>query len=361
VVACGRVDEAPADGDAWRGPAQEQTVPIPPFPDRCSRYEIQYAPRIAGSPDPVVPCACKGAPFVFCDSTTCVTSFNCDAACQSLAEPAPSLQQCFGECDPGQDYGQVSCTALPGSSKGVFSTDFCSEDADCFEGEHCLAVTEDGVRKCSPSNNTCNDQADCSDGSRCALPDGGIVGYCGDGRDQSICFSDGDCRANARCVWAVNEPELGRCSTGQSRAPCAADTDCDGGKCFSSQCSHGGLFEECGSGRDCATSLRCISLGVVLGSELRLCSDGRKQSNCETDSDCVAGLHCSIGLCFDNGNRSWCDTDDECRSGHCQVGSNDQTCTSGEAGAPCMDAGDCIAGSCVRQAGQFDWESGTCE
>jgi hypothetical protein len=364
AAACGQAEGGPQEegGDEWRGPAREQTLEIPPFPDLCSRYEIERVPRDPGSSGRILSCPCGNGFYIPCDESSCVVSFSCEAACQGLSEPAPSLSQCVGECEPG-DSGPVPCVALPGGTSGAFATDFCVEDADCSGDTRCLAVTEVGVRKCSSPNSTCNAHADCTDGTRCIRPDASIVGSCGDGRDQSICFSDYDCRANARCVWGVNafEPELGRCSTGQSRAPCAGDSDCDGGKCFSSYCSTGGLSEECSADGDCATGLRCTSLGIVLERELRLCSDGRESSSCEADSDCVAGLHCSIGLCFDDSNESWCDTDDECGSGRCQVGSNYQTCTSGEPGAPCMDAGDCVGGSCTRQAGQLDWESGTCE
>lgn len=352
--------------DEWRTPAPAETPPIPPFPDQCSRYQIVRVPRAPGDESRQLNCPCTPTLYFssLCDKSSCITSINCDALCASIGEPGLKWHDCSGNCEVGQDYGPSQCLQLPGVDKGLFQTsEWCLDDSQCWEDQHCIAVTRDGVRVCRSLNTECNAQSDCDSGSRCALPDDSFLGRCGDGRDGSICFTDADCRKNARCIPRVDSFALsdgGICSTGARGSRCADDGDCSVGHCRFSKCSSGDVHDGCHTSSDCQPGLHCQNWGLTYDPDYALCSDGSVSLKCEHDNDCAAGLYCAQGSCQDGSNHSYCDADEQCASGRCQLASDFPTCTSGEPEALCMDGDDCASGACVRAPGTYDWQSGRC-
>lgn len=359
----GSVPTSPVASDAWRAPAQTETPPIPAFPDLCSRFGIVRMPRAAGDESRELSCPCAPAlqSYNLCDQSSCVTSFSCDAWCASLGEPGPSLFDCMGNCEVGVDYGIVACVQLPGGTNGTFGTSgWCLDDSQCYDGWHCVAVTTEGFSTCT-QNAQCNTQSDCGDGLRCALPDDSFLGYCGDGRDGSPCFDDADCRENARCRFTADSANFGLCSSGAHGSACATDDDCSSGTCLFSQCNSGIARDRCLTSADCQPGLHCQSWGIADDPDYALCSDGSVWSTCQVEGDCAPGLYCSSERCQDGSEESPCDADAQCQSGRCQLAGDFPTCTSGQPGSRCMDADDCISGSCYREPGLYDWTSGRCD
>jgi hypothetical protein len=343
---------------------QETAAPeIPPFPDLCSRYQIEYAGGGCGQGCPSVPvdCGSYGSPYVPCAPRLgCVGSFDAAAVCESeQAVWSPSLADCVGYCISDDECGPGRCVVLPGAKAGncIFVDGFCVDDGDCPRG-HCVATRADGVRSCSDSGDgdACNRTADCADGLHCILPPSSFLGACGAGDLAGICYRTSDCAAPMRCVTAEPVPSLpgnpGQCTDGGERSPCGADADCRAGRCIQLRCNTGQVNEDCGSGADCKSGLWCVQ---------GYCRDGSLNSTCEQDSQCAPGLYCAIGeLCSDGAENALCDRDDQCRSGRCALNADYPICTSGDPGAPCMDAGDCASGACVRAPGISDRDLGAC-
>ena len=323
-------------GGAGLGGVTQPPPVIPPFPDLCSNY---------------------------------------------TDNPYVRPYDCEGNCRSDEDCGGTPCTVLPGATGGVcsaFSPGLCLDDADCpsewWPNNRCVAVTADGIRQCSRGEDqACNRDEHCSAGLRCSLPDASFLGHCTAGANRDLCARTADCQAGQRCF--EQEPgkgvdplngAWGLCSDGSDGALCAANSDCRRGHCVALQCSSGGQESGCKLASDCQAGLHCVPWETPPDPrfpDVGSCSDGTRASlsHCITASHCANGHYCSHGMCMDGLEDAWCDADAQCTSGRCLVGGDYEMCTTGQPGSQCINAGDCVSGSCYRKPGLFEREAGVCQ
>jgi hypothetical protein len=357
---------SPSSETDWPEAAPLPTPDIPPFPDLCSELKVELGPP--GTACQPLNCPCTQNLFLYLgDGTSCASSVDCDALCNALADGSrPRVETCVGVCTSDAFCGGSPCVSLPGAIKGTCGEPWCLSDDDCGKGIHCVAVRPNGVRACA-SQGACNTTADCSDGYRCALPEQSFIGTCGDGRDSSVCYRESDCRIGWRCVYGsdlTDSPESGRCTSGLADAPCGHDDDCaDQGKCFSRKCSTGRVNDGCLVDSDCEPGLQCVNLGITDEPTFAICTNGTIGAQCERPSQCAAGNYCSHGRCFNGSAGDYCDQHNQCQSERCLVNADSlyQECTTGESGSPCMDADDCLGGTCRREAGLPPSYPGLCD
>jgi hypothetical protein len=326
-VACGGNAIGPGEhASGGTGASAEPAPAIPPPPDPCAEFQIEYAgfAQAGGTCDnencPAIDCNCP-AVLVACSPVAgCVKSVDCAAVC-GAGDDDDALVCIIGACtaDAGCRAGS-RCVIAKGMDQGYCTGGSdggsCIETKDCPSGERCVAVASDGTRQCieqateqEASFSPCNTSADCASGRHCALPDASFLGYCSSGTVYDHCFRDADCQTGLRCV---ND----QCTDGLIDSPCATTSDCHRGYCAEGRCNEGKNDDFCNLASDCQSKI-CV-FGIR-------CSSGDIDAACETDSDCLSGR------CAGNGALS--------------------ACTSGALGSKCLDAADCASNSCVHAPG----------
>jgi hypothetical protein len=274
-------------------------------------------PACAGETDEACAGACDGAL-----RTTCVYpagEVQCrDASCE--AGKATVVAHCTGagSCAPEQ-----TVTCHNGCEGRICAGDACLVNADCKDGEHCIAGT------CAP-------QAE--DGSACGAASDCSSGFCVDG----VCCNsacDGQCQA------CDNANKLGVCSPVSgaphgARVPCTSDGSTCGGACdgqdpdgcrypSGTACGEG----SCSPGQDgseavatvsalCNGSGRCPAPrqqacgGAGCDADQKLCN-----GECADGSACPAGQYCSAGVCVTTQpTGTACQAASDCASGFCVDG-----------------------------------------
>jgi hypothetical protein len=304
------------------GPLGTPPAPIPPPPDPCAPFAIQYTSAGAGGPDdcPVVDCNCNAyAGPVPSPRHGCVQSVDCSAACASEGWLTCALESCASDADCGQGG---DCLLAPGAIEGLCQTSgpgaACIDVGDCQVGERCVAFQADGSRGCiDPSQNDrghCNVDADCP-ATHCARLGASFLGLCSAGDNYAFCFSDGDCASGLRCKKQVGD-QPGWCSDGADGSPCERTADCRTGICAWGSCSAGNIDDYC-----------------------------------EKNGDCRSGF-CSFGVrCTDGAVDAECAQDDQCATGRCAGNAAMSACTTGAPSAKCVDDQDCVDGVCQHPEG----------
>ncbi len=237
-------------------------------------------------------------------------------ACDPKARPGPCSED--ADCPEGQGCVAGLCVLVD-----------CREDADCEAGESCV-------------DHTCLSGGECSLDGECAL---GQV--CEQGRCVAGCRTDRDCPADARCLGA--EDGLGEC------AECLTDADCAAGE----RCLEGACRQACQGAQDCPgqhcdpgtqTCVDCLEDGHCAVGEI--CTGGECVAGCRSDRDCPAGQSCQQGVCVSAcAADADCPLDQYCAAGTCTPGCRDDAgCAAGEicqghaCVQGCRDDADCPAG-----------------
>lgn len=208
--------------------------------------------------------------------------------------------------------------------------DDCQDDADCLS----LNCTEDGseqycTRECDPLH----PEIGCPTGMFCSVSEG-CAGRCLRGEVGSLgnlenCEADTDC-ASLRCADPGDgqkrclepcEGELGACLDGEV---CAANPgSCNG--CVPAEW----VLSDRGLGEPCETGEECRSGNCLEDRDATYCS-----RDCADDEDCPSEYHCRADACV-RGRR-------------------------GGIGAPCVQNGDCAAGSFCATLGEVSWCTSFC-
>ncbi len=185
--------------------------------------------------------------------------------------------------------------------------DECAEDADCAQGELCVAgllgdvcavdktllVVPDDARACYDSRQ-CGGYA-CID-DRCATRCATDVGESG---------SDYGCRDGYACVELEGE-FLGVC---ESAAGCEDDTDCAGARCIGDQCA-----AVCYGDADCLRGFACAGEPDEVWGECVPEAGAAPEVPCSTNAEC-GPYTCNDGTCF-----SFCLDFEQCRGGSaCEI------------------------------------------
>lgn len=140
---------------------------------------------------------------------------------------------------------------------------------------------------------------------------------------------------------------------------CKSDPDCSramsGPKCLVPPGSPIGECISGGANTSCLTNANCLSKTCVVDADgLGLCAARLPGTRCNTDEQCLAGLHCAltagafVGACSDGADKGLCATDDDCQPPlRCRPLHGTHLCTSRSKGAPCDSVADCDTGFCV--------------
>jgi hypothetical protein len=227
-------------------------------------------------------------------------------------------------------------------------------------GKGCLSLA-DCKRVCNRelglNRQACEERIASAGAQSCSEDDDCASGACREERIGSICVDmvrcgeDGHCGAGSACLFDPSsldpkaEPtSLGACADGRGESLCYADDDCVFGRCAGQRCTAGLEGETCTSNGNCASGF-CRTTGTAMaGVELvGSCVSGERGGGCTDDSDCGDDLHCTGTVCFTDGVGENCERDDQCASSTC-IGSR---CRGGEPGSQCEDDGDCVSGVCA--------------
>ncbi len=304
--------------------------------------------------------ASKGACL---DETRCLTSVNCEIACQLDIVELANCSNNSGDNATGESCESLTCDSnqacLPnGEGPGEPA---CQDLTPCEENSDC---TTDMCREgfCQLKSN----------GSACRHPPECLSGFCAgesfqDRRCQEGALGD-PCDSNSDCLLScVREYDSARntfyeiCTDGAIGNPCNDDEDCELSTCVSSvedegiirMCSDRQEGSLCDDNEDCDEGA-CVGQRLDDGREIiRSCSAGRPGDPCNHLSHCEEGLACrfydtSEGICgignSDEGES--CIDGEECTSGICV----NQRCNNGEDNDRCEDNQDCLSGICLASA-----------
>jgi hypothetical protein len=136
---------------------------------------------------------------------------------------------------------------------------------------------------------------------------------------------------------------------------CLSSIDCD------VACNFRGSVYSCAQQNTCTSDSDCGGYFCVMssGSSSGSCSRGQAGASCVDDGDCDSG-DCmsdprlgSLRCKGDKSTGSSCSSDYECTSGICAVNSSTgtQQCSDGDIGDPCSDSSDCQSGAACVYAG----------
>jgi hypothetical protein len=293
-----------ADAGAAGAPAQS-TSTIPPPPDPCAPLHIEYSGSGNQCEDcPLIDCPCNGKQYLCSPIDGCVKSLDCAALCKGDAEQGLYCSYLACKVDGDCEHGQ--CVVYPSATVGRCQIDSeCVDVSDCNPGSHCVAVEEDGTRRCVQAGSSCNDDADCPLGS-CALPPDSFVGTCSSHTVQEHCYDNADCNAGLRCI-------LNSCSDGSYGTSCMTSSDCSSGRCKFGACNDGRKGDACSDDTECQSRI-CLS-GTF-------CSDGALDQVCAENADCVSGIcaqNLDVSICADGKSGSKCAKAADCSSGVCDL------------------------------------------
>jgi hypothetical protein len=176
---------------------------------------------------------------------------------------------------------------------------------------------------------------------------------------------DDEC-GDGKCVF---DPAFGgRCSTGDDFQACKEANDCQSGFCV----SVGADFARCASGEPgaaCDNSDQCLAGTCIeytpgpadfAPDGPGFCTSGLPDELCTEDEQCVAPAHCVpevpgrvLASCSPGEIGDLCNDAGDCQSGFCFVWGDidpQQTgvCTAGAFRDPCIDGADCESGYCSR-------------
>lgn len=152
--------------------------------------------------------------------------------------------------------------------------------------------------------------AACADEAATPAPDGPADGTCAE-----ACETDADCCTAGVPGCPGAYPLNRRCEGGLCTAPaCQEDSDCAP---FANACGELGGVRRCAfscvADADCSAFPGASCSETTLDDGRRLCRLAGERPTCESDADCLGGLHClAAGHCG-------CASDDECRTGHCSA------------------------------------------
>jgi hypothetical protein len=269
--------------------------------------DITFARRVClggcrRSPDNCPPQQRCSEDLRICEASSCAGDGDCGQGeiCQVLNGGPVCVPGCRedGQCAPG------------GGCEEDLQRCGCEEDAQCFEGEVCVAglceepcttagcpegfACESVSGQCSPS---CASDEDCdpaNTGLRCDVEAEICV--------LTVCASDEDCLAANYCELGLEQPvcapgcRVGGCPEGQFCQPqqrqclegCALDEQCPEGTFCGpddGQCRAG-----CRGDEECGEGLRCQRVEGDFGIE-QVCLPPR----CAVDADCAASQFCAEG------------------------------------------------------------------
>jgi hypothetical protein len=344
LVACGgnaiRAGESASGGSGSTEPPPMPGASIPPLPDVCAKFQIEYADSrhpgdSTGQGCAPINCPCTAASasqpadlINYSPIYGCVSFVDCSAACAAIQYGQYQADTCsWSSCENDGDCASgVPCVVAPGSERGICqdaSYNLCADASDCPSGVPCVAVAEDGTRRCTPTEAgqglvSCNTTADCASG-HCALPDGSFLGNCTTGQLGEHCERQSDCLAGMHCA-------VSQCTDGSPNSSCTESADCRTGYCAQGACNEGKDGDFCNVNDDCQSKI------------------------------CVYGIRCSSGAID-----ATCASDADCLSGRCALSYDLAACTSGAPGSKCLGADDCVSNNCVHVPGANpDAVFGTC-
>jgi hypothetical protein len=227
----------------------------------------------------------------------------------------------------------------------------------CVPAIGCLSLV-DCNRVCNPkarlTRDACEQRMRAAGAQHCQSDADCVAGSC---REESVgsicvdtlaCAEDGHCGTGSACLF---DPEaldpktklptmLGTCADGRGDSRCYDDGDCVYGHCQNQRCTAGAIGDACAADGNCASGF-CRMTGSMPPSGN--CVSGAQGGACFDDADCMDGLHCTGNVCFTDAVGQHCERDDQCASATCIAG----RCRGGESGSPCMDDGDCEEGVCA--------------
>ncbi|MEO1175413.1 MAG: hypothetical protein AAFX94_25680, partial [Myxococcota bacterium] len=201
----------------------------------------------------------------------------------------------------------------------------------------------------------CMDSNDCEDWQTCQSGDC-VRRPCGDDTEcpgDAFCELAG-CRAGPRTAcdqFSCSQLPLRPICLNLSLCvalECLADLSCPGtehctgsGECTTEEDRGGFIGEQCDNDDDCNDGLRCEPSSVSVGACTR---------NCNTDDDCSDASYCATNFCLPRGTGNWgaeCDGAVDCVSGICVIVNSSQSVCSFE----CTD-GRCPEGyQCATSSG----------
>ena len=220
--------------------------------------------------------------------------------------------------------------------------DSCQDDNNCASG-YCLQYP-DGEHYCGrncSSNSECPDLFYCYSMTNVQDQCASINSYCNQAGNNialgDFCYGHETCESGL-CLAIPGQAYCSKTCTQDSH--CTNGTTCSMGYCMKPG--------ETQTGEPCESHMQCVSqICLSIGDGESVCS-----IECNSQTDCPAGLGCSGGYCVPGGANGYgapCSDNSDCASVHCRDIGNDQgICSQACVGSgSCPNQDPCVNGECV--------------